>query len=134
MQHIVITIGRGAVGTERLLSPEAWDAFKQDIQAQLELSHHDVWVSSDGTGHWTDDASGVTYSEQNHVWVAGLPDGALSEATWHSLWRRYLARLATEYLQDAIAFAWGPSELITPSPIGVPDLAEQARERQEVAS
>ena len=113
-QCVVITIGRGQVGSARLLGPETWEQFKRDIGDSLKLADYDVWVDSDGTGQWTDQLSGVQYSEQNHVWVAGLPDNdRLSESTWHGLWRRYLARLAARYSQDAIAFAWGPSELIT---------------------
>lgn len=110
-EQITITIGRGAVGTDRLLTAERWAEFKNEIDRVLKRSW-EIVVSSDGTGSWTDD-EGRTYSEQNHVWIA--IDSERSEADKkfrREIWRTPLERLADEFDQDAIALGWGTSELV----------------------
>lgn len=108
MQQITITIGRGQEGAERLLSAERWQEFKDDVLDLVEWAGYDIVVNSDGTGSWTDD-DGVTYSEQNHVWVALVPE---TMEIAQEAWRNLLASLARKYDQDAIAFGHGDSELI----------------------
>lgn len=102
---IVITIGRGAVGTPRLLGADTWSAFKGEVTEQLHRERFETVVSNDGTGTWEGQ------EEQNHVWVALAPEDIAFD-TWIEVWRSYLSRLAARYDQDAIAFTHGESELV----------------------
>jgi hypothetical protein len=119
MRQITLTVGRGAVGTPRLLDPERWDDFRESVDALVRRHGYDIVVNSIGTGTWQQ-ADGEVISEQNYH-VVGIADAEHDQRwVWPSLERRDNAvrvevkHLAYVFGQDAIALGFGTSELVEP--------------------
>ena len=104
MNTVTITIGRN-VGTVAMYDGE-WAAFQNAVQVILENANADIYVRyAPGRGSWTD-VDGYTVEEENATWVAGLDPAAVETV------RENLARLAFLYVQDAIAYTVGTTDLV----------------------
>lgn len=100
-----ITIGRN-VGVIPMYDAE-WAAFQNAVQVTLENVKAEIHVKyARGRGSWTD-AEGVTVEEDNATWVAGLNAADVDEVRYR------LSRLAFLYLQDAIAYTVGTTDLVS---------------------
>ncbi len=102
MNTITVTIGRN-VG-EVPLYPRAWRDFTDALDRLVGERAEQVFVQAQGCGAW----AGV--GEDNYTIVASI--GAASLRTLPAA----LARLAHEYLQDAIALTVGTTALVEGAP------------------
>jgi hypothetical protein len=106
MENVTVTIGRGIGTTGRTLPEPAWQAFRDRCAEILRTFGADVVAECTGVGQWEGQ------SEENATVVA------IRERTFTDLEREgvraWFSELAAGYRQDAIALAFGTSELITP--------------------
>ena len=104
MQTVVITAGRN-VGTEPM-SDGRWSELRSDLVQALQSVNAEIYTrDAIGRGEWIE-SSGRVISEESITYV-----GAIEAATLEAL-ERNISRVASKYLQDAIALVVGQSLLV----------------------
>lgn len=108
MPSVTITIGLSSNLTREPLPADMAQAFIRDVSNMIHLTDGHAHVTAAASvGEWTDEATGITYTEESRTWVACIPDEVGPE-----LLVTCIGDLCEKYQQDAIAVSVGVGGLI----------------------
>lgn len=113
---LTVSIGRGSSDSDKYLSGADWWTFRTKTIHLVEIaSGGEIYSITDGHGYWTDEESGLRFSEACSTITAAIDvEAAFGEAPAYL--RRHLRELAKRYRQDAIALTIGDTELVPGGP------------------